>query len=187
MNEFFLIKENEDLGILFCFLFFTLNFVHVRGKRGRPVPILFNKVEEEATELLIRTRDAVKVDSSNICVFAAATRGSKKPLRGNDYMAKVLKHVPELKSPERIASTELRKYYATVSQVVDLTDNDLRWLADHMGHNIEVHKEFYCLQESTVKLTKVLRLLLEMAMDVGNTLALAGKKLSEISVDGKFS
>ena len=56
-----------------------------------------------------------------------------------------------------------------------------------MGHNIEVHKEFYCLQESTVKLTKVLRLLLEMAMDVGNTFALAGKKLSEISVDGKFS
>ena len=105
--------ENEDLGILFCYLFFTLNFVHVRGKRGRQVPILFNKVEEEATELLIRTRDAVKVDSSNICVFAAATRGSKKPLRGNDYMTKVLKHVPELKSLERIGS---RSFESTAQQ-----------------------------------------------------------------------
>ena len=37
-----------------------------------------------------------------IYVFASPTGGSKKPLRGNDFMVKVLEYVPELKSPERM-------------------------------------------------------------------------------------
>ena len=114
---------------------------------------MFNKLEEETTELLIRTRDAAEVHSSNIYVFASPTCGSNKPLRGNDFMVKVLEYVTELKSPERIGSKELRKYCPIVSQAADLADNDLRWLTDHMEHNIDVHKELYCLQESAVELT----------------------------------
>ena len=38
-----------------------------------------------------------------------------------------------IKSPERIGSTELCKYCATVSQVEDLTELDLKSLADHNG------------------------------------------------------
>ena len=74
-------------------------------------------------------------------------------------MNKVLKKIEDIKSPERIGSTELRKYCATVTQVADLTENNSRWLADHMGHDLDVHREYYRLRDSTIELTKVSRLL----------------------------
>ena len=105
-------------------------------------------------------------------------------LRENDGICKVLNAVTELKHPERIRSTELRKYCATVSQLADLNKTHLRWLADDMGHNIDVHREYYKLRESTVELTKVARLL--CAIDEGSTVNIQGKKLSEINIEGKY-
>lgn len=84
----------------------------------------------------------------------------------------MLKSIDDLVSPERIHSTESRKYYATVSQIAELSENDLRWLADHLGHDISVHREYYRLKDSTVELAN----------------KFAGKKLNEISVkDDLFS
>ena len=99
-------------------------------------------------------------------------------------MCKVLKVIPNLECPERIRSTALHKYCATVTQITDLGERGLKWLADHMGHDIDVHREFYRLRESTVERTKVSRLLL--AIDEGNAHSLSGKKLSEISIEGKL-
>ena len=163
-------------------LLYSLHVVHVRGKRGRQVPVLFGDDEDQAIRALIQSRVSVGVEESNVYVFAAPTRGSKKWFRGNDCMNKVLKKIEDIKSPERIGSTELRKYCATVTQVADLTENDLRWLAEHMGHDLDVHREYYRLRDSTIELTKVSRLLL--AMDEGNASKIVGKKLSEINVEG---
>ena len=99
-------------------------------------------------------------------------------------MNKILNQIEGLKSPDRFGSTQLRKYCATVTQVADLSDNDLRWLADHLGHNLDVHREFYRLRDSTIELAKVSRLLL--AMDEGNASKLTGNKLSEINIEGKI-
>lgn len=156
--------------------------VHVRGKRGRQVPVLLTSVEEKALDLLVKFRSAIGINEKNLYVFAAPTRDSINFLRGNEVMSKVLKGIPSLESPERIRSTELRKYCATVTQIADLGEGDLRWLADHMGHNIDVHREYYRLRESTVELTKVSRLLL--AIDEGNAHNFTGKKLSEINIEG---
>lgn len=164
--------------------YFSLCLVHVRGKRGRQVPVLLTCVEESAIEVIIRYRDAIGINKENLYVFAAPTRDSKNFLRGNDVMCKLLKDIKGLQSPERIRSTELRKYCATVTQIADLGEGDLRWLAEHMGHNIDVHREYYRLKESTVELTKVSRLLL--AIDEGKAHNFAGKKLSEIDVEGEF-
>ena len=98
-------------------------------------------------------------------------------------MVKVLDQIEGLISPGRIRSTELRKYCATVLKIADLSDGDLRWLADHMGHNIDIHREFYRLRESTVELTKVSRILL--AIDEGKAHNFSGKKISEIDIEGK--
>ena len=126
----------------------------------------------------------VGVEDSNVYVFADPTRNSKKWLRGNDCMNKILNQIEGLKSPDRFGSTQLRKYCATETQVADLSDNDLRWLADHLGYNLDVHREFYRLRDSTIELAKVSRLLL--AMDEGNASKLTGKKLSEINIEGKI-
>ena len=155
-----------------CF-YSSLKVIHVRGKRGRQVPILFNAEEEAAMEALLKWRATVGVAPENLYLFAAPSRGSKKHLRGNDCMRKILDKVVDLNSPERIRSTELRKYCATVSQIADLSEGDLRWLADHLGHNLDVHREYYRLRDSTIELSKVSRLLL--AMDEGNAKNFAGK------------
>ena len=135
-----------------------------------------------AMEALLLHRKTVGVVEENIYLFATPTKGSLRPLRGNDCLNNVLKTVGDLEYPERVRSTELRKYCATVSQIADLGENDLRWLAEHLGHNLDVHREYYRLRESTVELSKVSRLLL--ALDEGSIANLAGKKLSEISVEG---
>ena len=158
--------------------------VYVRGKRGRQVPVMLNIDEVHGVQALINHRSTVGVAPGNLFVFAAPTRGSNKSLRGHDCMKKVLDSVLDLKAPERIHSTELRKFCATVSQIADLSENDLRWLADHLGHDISVHREYYRLKESTVELSKVSRILL--AIDEGNASKFMGKKLSEIAVEGRI-
>lgn len=146
------------------------------------MPVLFNAEEEKAFDVLIKYRHDVGISKDNVYVFAAPCRNSKNHLRGNDCIRKIVNEVHDLKYPERIKSTELRKYCATVSQIIDLDDNGMRWLADHLGHNLDVHREFYRLKESTAELSKVSRLLL--SIDEGKIKKFSGKKLSEIEIDG---
>ena len=157
--------------------------VYVRGKRYRQVPVLMSHDEVIAIHSLIQHREIVGVVPKNPFVFAAPTRGSMEPLRGNDCMRHVLSKL-SLQAPERIHSNELRKFCATVSQIADLSENDLRWLAEHLGHDLNVHREYYRLKDSTVELSKVSRLLL--AIDEGNAGSLMEKKLADISVEGNL-
>jgi hypothetical protein len=48
-----------------------------------------------------------------------------------------------LKNPEAITSTNLRKYMATITQVLDLKEHQLQWVLNHMGHTLDVHKLHY--------------------------------------------
>ena len=105
-------------------------------------------------------------------------------LLGNDDIRKILSQVPNLEAPEMVKYTELRKHCATVSQIADLTENDLRWLADHMGRNLDVHRNYYRLKDSTAELSKVAKLLL--AIDKGHANKFAWEKLSEIKLQGTF-
>ena len=67
-----------------------------------------------------------------------------------------------IKSPERIGSTELCKYCATVSQVEDLTELDLKSLADHNGAQLGRTLWALLTKRFCIELTKVSRLLLAM-------------------------
>lgn len=166
-------------------LSFSLELVYVKGKRGRQVGVLLSKVELEALDALVAKRNYVGVLKDNVFMFATPTRSSKRHIRGNDAMKNIIKSVEGLKFPERIRSTQLRKYCATVSQIADLKEGDLSWLADHMGHNLNIHREFYRLKESTVELTKVARIL--CAIDEGNAHKFAGKALAEIEIEGNLA
>ena len=68
-----------------------------------------------------------------------------------------------------------------MSQTAALTELDVGWLAHHLGHDIRVHRQFYCLHESTRKLAKVSKLL---AVDAGNIEQVQGKSLLDMSVEG---
>lgn len=147
------------------------------------MPMILTAEMVKAIVSLIHYRGAAGVSKENKYIFAAPTRGSMKSLRGYDCLSAVVQRCG-VKNPSAIKSTKLRKYVATVSQIVDLDDREMNWLARHMGHDLSVHKEYYRLHENTIELSKVSRLLL--AVDEGSAGKWAGKKLDEITLQGKF-
>jgi hypothetical protein len=83
-------------------------------------------------------------------------------------------------APSLITSTSLRKHISTTSQILNLKDNELDALANFLGHDVRVHREFYRLPENTVELAKISKLLLQL--EAGNISKFTGKSLDEIDV-----
>jgi hypothetical protein len=68
-------------------------------------------------------------------------------------------------------------------QILDLSSGELKWLANHLGHDVNIHENVYRMHDSVIELSKVSRLL--MAVDAGKTCEFAGKQLKDISLAGK--
>lgn len=73
----------------------------------------------------------------------------------------------------------MRKHVATISQILNLKDNELDQLADFLGHDIRVHRDFYRLPEATTQVAKISKILL--AMEKGRLPDLHGRSLDDIS------
>ena len=67
-------------------------------------------------------------------------------------------------------------------QLVDLQENEKEWLAEHLGHTLNVHKSHYRLQDPIVEMAQLSRLLI--AIESGESAQFVGKKLSDINVSG---
>ncbi|XP_038047976.1 uncharacterized protein LOC119722060 [Patiria miniata] len=128
----------------------------------------------------MENREAVGAHNANPYIFARP-RNSLKQVRGWDCLTAVAKQA-NLQEPPAETSTKLRKYVATVSQIIDLNSNALDWLARHLCHDITVHRDFYRQHESTLELAKVSKLLL--AVDKGKIAKLSGRKLDDIDLEG---
>ncbi|PIK38798.1 hypothetical protein BSL78_24353 [Apostichopus japonicus] len=142
-----------------------------------PVASILNRPQWEKCEIneLAHNLNALEKELSS------GTRSTSASfLDGGECLSEVLTGL-DLKAPETINSTKMRQYAATVSQVLSLGSQEVEWLASHLGHDVAIHKQYYRLQESTVELCKVSKLLL--AMDRGKVSNLRGKTLDEISVD----
>ncbi len=155
--------------------------VEITGKRNRKVPVLLTPDVKEAIVVLNSTRGKGNVIKENTSVFAVNDGKSTKPLRGNDVIRQACSMV-DLQHPDVITSTNLRKYVATVSQLIDMNQNELGWLATHLGHDIQIHKQFYRMQESTLEMAVVGNLL--MAIDEGRAHQFKGKNLRDITLQG---
>ena len=156
--------------------------VEIRGKRGRKVPVILTPEMIKGVDLLIKTREAVGIAVENPYVFARLNRQSLEPMRAWDCLKKLATQCePPLSN---ITSTRLRKYIATISQVLSLKETEVDWLTRHLGHDIRVHRDFYRLHESTIEIAKVSKLLL--TVDQGKTSKFAGKTLTEIDLNGKY-
>ena len=141
-----------------------LRRIEVFGKRGRIVPILLTKAMSTSIDLLMKYRSEAGVSEHNEYVFASSHFLSEGYLRGSDALRKSVKET-KLEHPELITGTNLRKQVATLSQVVNLRDNELDVLAQYMGHDIQVHREFYRMPSATLQLAKISKLLI--ALDKG--------------------
>ena len=160
-----------------------LDMVEIRGKKGRKVPVILIPSIKKGIDLLNSHRCKVGIAEKNPYVFARANRNSLKSLRGCDCLRQfALECEPKLNNPEAITSTKLQKYIATITQVLSLKDQEIDWLARHLGHDIRTHCEYYRLHESTIELAKVSKLLL--AVDGGKARSLKGKSLDQIDIEG---
>ena len=92
-----------------------LKRVEIRGKRGRKVPLILTKNNEQAIKTLLRYRSDVGVSEKNQFVFSIPTMGSENYIRGNDALRKHVQEIKDLKLPEAITSTKLWKHIATIT------------------------------------------------------------------------
>ena len=158
--------------------------VEIIGKRGKKVPVILTAEMTRSIDLLIKTREAVAIPEKNPFVFARPNRQSLQCMRAWDCLRNIsMQCQPPLLNPANITSTKLRKYIATISQVLSMEEKEVDWLARHLGHDIRVHRDFYRLHESTIEIAKVSKLLL--TVDQGETRKFAGKTLQEINLNGK--
>lgn len=159
----------------------VLHRIEIVGKRGRTVPILLTSTMMSWLTKLMETREEGGVNPANEYVFACSNYGSMGHLRGSDTLRDYSTSCGA-SHPELIRSTRLRKQIATLSQILNLKDNELDILANFLGHDIRVHREFYRLPEETLQVAKVSKLL--MALENGTLHEQKGKSLSEITVKG---
>lgn len=160
-----------------------LDMVEIRGKRGRKVAVILTPDMKEAIDVLVEKRQRVGINNNNRYLFARASAASLTYIRGWDCLKKHACDANlQLEKPELITSTRLRKYIATVSQVLDLDERELGWLARHMGHNIDIHKEYYRLHDSTIELAKISKIL--TAVDQGAMgEGFSGKTIGDLEID----
>lgn len=149
-----------------------------RGKRGRPVPILLTPKMLHALELLVQQRDACGVLGDNPYLFARPSAMSH--FRGSDCIRGFAKS-SGAKCPKALSSTKLRKHAATLSTVLNMTDTEMDQLANFLGHDIRIHREFYRLPDKTLQLAKISKVLL--ALEKGRLAEFHGKNLDEITID----
>lgn len=159
-----------------------LLLVEIIGKRGRKVPVLITPELQSSIDLLVKYRSAAGIHPENPYMFARAFRNSTRYVRGNDCLREVCNSAG-LQQPELVTSTRLRKYIATVAQIVNMSENECDWLANHLGHDYRVHKKFYRLNDSVMELAKVSKLLI--SADRGHIHKYAGKFLDDIDVAGE--
>ena len=94
-----------------------MDMVIAAGKSRKNVDayILLPPDCKRAIDVLIKTRGDVQVPKTNPYVFARLNADT--PLTGNKELKDIATECPGLKHADRIKSTSLRRYIATVSQV----------------------------------------------------------------------
>ncbi|KAL8589911.1 hypothetical protein ACOMHN_023998 [Nucella lapillus] len=167
----------EGLSEVEHHLISVLDRFEIRGKRGRKVPVILTPRHKERLMCLVKHRVAVGVLDDNKFLFAR-TGSAQTPLRGSDVIRE-FSHSCGAEQPLLITSTSLRKHIATMSQLLNLKRHELDALAAFMGHNIDVHRDFYRLPEDSMQLAKISKLLLQM--EAGRIGDMRGKSLDEIT------
>lgn len=172
----------ETLSPLEQHLCQVLKRIEIVGKRGRTVPVILTQEVKMWLDLLIKTRENVGVNVNNQFIFARPYYGSLGHIRGSDCLRDFSEDCGAT-HPKLLRSTKLRFQIATLSQILNMKENELDLLADFLGHDIRVHREFYRLPEHTLQVAKVSKLLL--ALESGQITQQAGRGLEEITIDAE--
>ncbi|XP_041739270.2 uncharacterized protein LOC121571703 isoform X2 [Coregonus clupeaformis] len=137
-----------------------LTRVEIEGKNGRTMPVLLTARMISSLEILIANRDKVGVSKDNPYVFARSPDAASY-VRGSDCLRKFA-HECDAKNPESLIHATVRKEVAIHSQILNLNESELDQVAKLLGHDTQVHKEYYRLSENAAHLAEISKLLLAM-------------------------
>lgn len=151
--------------------------IEIRGKRNRKVPILLTPNMLSSMEALVSHRRACGVPDENPYFFSRPE--AETNLRGSDAIREIARECGA-KHPETLSSTKLRKQVATLCTLLNLKDNEMDTLANFLGHDIRVHREYYRLPEGTTELAKVSKIL--MALEQGRLSDFKGMTMDQIQI-----
>ena len=68
--------------------------------------------------------------------------------------------------------------------MLDLNDNQLKWVTNHLGHSLDVHNVHYRCTSDELERTRIAKILL--LQDHSKVTEFANKKLEDIQFDGMF-
>uniref|UniRef100_A0A8W8MIH0 PWWP domain-containing protein n=1 Tax=Magallana gigas TaxID=29159 RepID=A0A8W8MIH0_MAGGI len=154
--------------------------VEIRGKNGTRVPVICPKEVIPAMNYLAskEIRKKAGIRDGNPFLFANT---AEDVVRAGLALEELRTECRSLKFPDRIYATNLRKYCATIAQVIGLKDHELKYLCRHMGHTMEVHELHY---RSTSGLIERLEIAKLMVMQECNVVGkFHGKSLKDITFE----
>ncbi|XP_029558528.1 uncharacterized protein LOC115155749 isoform X4 [Salmo trutta] len=137
-----------------------LTRVEIEGKNGRTMPVLLTARMISSLEILIANRDKVGVSKDNPYVFARSPDAASY-VRGSDCLRKFARAC-NAKNPESLIHATVRKEVAIHCQILNLNESELDQVAKLLGHDTQVHKEYYRLSENAAHLAEISKLLLAM-------------------------
>ena len=148
------------------------------GKKYKAVPTLVPNVIQDALTFIHDNRSAINIPEENEALFPnPGTLGHVDPYP----LVRKYANKFDLTDPGSITSTKLRHQFTTQMQLVNSTPNELKWVADHLGHTLGINDMVYRDLDDMVELTKM-----SAALEVAEQGALKqfkGKKFSDIKLD----
>lgn len=149
----------------------------VRGKRGRGVPVLFSKDIQEHLKLILKCRSGLM---TKVNPYLFGNPKTTQPIIGYKVLRKYAVNCGA-KNPDALTCTRLRKHLATLTQLFNLSENDMEQLASFMGHTLNIHRSSYRLPDDIYQTAKISKILL--LMERGQAGEFKGKNLEDINVN----
>ncbi|KAF5305361.1 hypothetical protein FQR65_LT18706 [Abscondita terminalis] len=115
----------------------------IRGKLNRTVPVLVDFEIESCINLIIEKREQAGISAENPYVFACFSVDHRHKYLRAYFLLRKYAHLCGAKNPNLLRATQLRKHIATECALNDLADNEIRDVANFMGHAIDIHNNIY--------------------------------------------
>lgn len=121
--------------------------IQIVGKKGRHVTVLLTKKQKKQLDTLNRIRTQAGVDEVMCLHHLGTLFHQNKAHMFYENMPKCVERANQI-SLLQLCCANMYSY--TVLQILSLKINEMDALANFLGHNIRVHREYYRLPDSTL-------------------------------------
>lgn len=131
----------------------------LRGKKGRPVKALLKPAIVNSINLLLKHRTEIGIPLQNKYLFGLPSCSDRNRVIDGCHILRKFSVLCGAKKPETLRGTTMRKHIATICVALDLNDGSVSQLANFMGHDDKIHRDFYRqnpLENEIVQIAQIL-------------------------------